>query len=417
MTARYQVKYLAPDNLENVVYNILKRVVDVHPVLGITIANEFSPKPSFAQLTEIDLGRIVHFTGRTDIRATIEDAHQNPFECGDLPLWRLIVSRPVNEFMYVSFFFHHGICDGTSGVAFHHAFLNALNDALETLDVHESQDTLIAVPRLELLPSLEQAHALPVSPWYVIGELIKSWRETGRKFWTGAPIFPTPNITCLRLAFLRNSQITAITQRCRDSGVTFTALLTVLIARILAKCLPHVSRFNCQTAMSFRRFTGTDQKAMVCYVSSFGHRFSSSSQSNYIQCGAFSWDAVKACHHEIKAATSNSRNHKVGLLRFVNNYEEFFWKQVGKPRATSFEVSNVGVMDAEQGRASIDHMIFSQSSNVTGAALVFSIASAKGGDLVVSLTWQKGVVEEELAENVLKALEGELGSFAGSLLN
>ena len=417
MTARYQVKDFPPDNLEDVVYSVLERVVDVHPVLGITIANEFSSKPSFARLTEIDLSRIVQFTGSTDIRATIEDTHQNPFECGDLPLWRLVVSRPVNELMYVSFFVHHGICDGTSGVAFHHAFLKALNDALETFNIQGPHDTLIAVPKLDLLPSLEQAHSLPVSLWYVIGELIKSWKEPDRNIWTAAPISPTPNITCLRLAFLRNSQITAIQQRCREFGVTFTALLTVLIAHALVKCLPHVSRFNCQTAMSFRRFTGTDQKAMVCYVSSFGHRFSSSSLSNYIQCGAFSWDAVKACHHKIKGATLNSRNHKVGLLRFVNNYETFFREQVGQPRETSFEVSNVGVMDVEQGRASIDRMIFSQSSNVIGAALVFSIASVKGGDLAISLTWQKGIVEEELAEKVLKVLERELDSVAGSLSN
>jgi hypothetical protein len=173
--------------------------------------------------------------------------------------------------------------------------------------------------------------------------------------------------------------------------------------------------------MSFRRFTGTDQKAMVCYVSAFSHQFSSSGESNYIPCsGDFSWNAVETCHREIKVATASPRNQKIGLLRFLSDYEGFFRKQVGQEREFSFEISNVGGMDVESGVdhcAGIDRIIFSQSSNVVGSALAFSIASVNGGDLAIALTWQKGIVEDDLAVKVLQTLEAELAAFACSQTN
>jgi hypothetical protein len=160
---------------------------------------------------------------------------------------------------------------------------------------------------------------------------------------------------------------------------------------------------------------------MVCYVSAFSHQFSSSGESNYIPCsGDFSWNAVETCHREIKVATASPRNQKIGLLRFLSDYEGFFRKQVGQEREFSFEISNVGGMDVESGVdhcAGIDRIIFSQSSNVVGSALAFSIASVNGGDLAIALTWQKGIVEDDLAVKVLQTLEAELAAFACSQTN
>jgi hypothetical protein len=90
---------------------------------------------------------------------------------------------------------------------------------------------------------------------------------------------------------------------------------------------------------------------------------------------------------------------------------------VGSKREYSFEVSNVGVMDGLDDHANVvrvKRVLFSQSSNVTGAAYVFSVASVKGGDLVVGLTWQDGIVEAELAQKVLLGLDTELRSLANT---
>jgi hypothetical protein len=148
---------------------------------------------------------------------------------------------------------------------------------------------------------------------------------------------------------------------------------------------------------------------MVNYVSSFGHHFSSAGESGYIPCGEFSWDAVRKCNAEIKGATSSPKNHRVGLLRFVSKYDGYFLKQVGHQREYSFQISNLGVVDVpHDGATSIDQIIFTQSSSVTGSALAYSIASVKGGDVIIATTWQKGVVEYELEERVRGTLEMEL---------
>jgi len=109
--------------------------------------------------------------------------------------------------------------------------------------------------------------------------------------------------------------------------------------------------------------------------------------------------------------TASPKNHKIGLLGLVSNYERFFRDQVGHRQEFSFEISNVWVMEAESAgsaHASIDRIIFSQSSNVICLVLVFSVASLKGGDL----TWQKGIMEDNLATKAFQALEGTLASFS-----
>jgi hypothetical protein len=78
----------------------------------------------------------------------------------------------------------------------------------------------------------------------------------------------------------------------------------------------------------------------------------------------------------------------------------------------------LGVVDApKDGAAGIDKIIFTQSSSVTGSALVYSVASVKDGDVIIATTWQKGVVEYDLEERVRETLEMELDSFANSRLN
>ena len=158
---------------------------------------------------------------------------------------------------------------------------------------------------------------------------------------------------------------------------------------------------------------------MCNYVTSYTHRFSSaSSQGGFIPCGQFSWDAVQTCFKEIKSATASPANQQVGLLKFVNNYEGFFKDKIGRERPYSFEISNVGVFEPERppgrddGEVKVDRILFSQSSNVVSGALVFSVASAKEGELGIGLTWQEDIVKVDDAEKVLGGIDGELRKLA-----
>jgi len=426
MTARYELQPEFRANIENVVFGAVTQLVNTHPAMGLSIIDEASRTPSWTRLRQIDLRQVVTFTAGvndSEVAATIEAAHQKSFQNLDsLPLWRLIVLSPPKGDDYsitVGFFVHHAICDGRSGVAFQVAFLKALQSS--TL-LSKRFPTVIQVPKLPLLPSLEEMHQLPLSAYFIASQIIKSILPGGKDdlCWTGGLIRLEPNTTSLRTLFLRFEIVDTLSQLCRSHGVTITALLTVVIARVLARNFPTYERFTSTTAMSFRRFTGTPSDAMVLSVSSFGHRFSKTRRNGYLECGVkLKWDTVKACNQEIKTATASPKNSQVGLLKFLkflNDYGGWLRGHVGHKRDHSFEVSNVGIVDGgiEGEKPRIKTLLFSQSRNVTGAALVFSVASVKGSDIGISLTWQEGVVDRETAERVLAELDVELRQIAAT---
>ena len=411
MTARYEIDSEFMSDLENVVFGAVTQLVNTHPVLGLSIINEASLNPSWRRLGQIDLRQVITFMGGdSDLTAVIESAHQQPFENLDtLPLWRLHVLSHQDS-ITVGFFFHHGICDGLSGVAFHKEFLAALQTS------RNSVPSVVDVPKLPLLPSLEEMHPLPLSLYFIATQLIKSILPGGKDnlCWTGGTIRTDPPTTSLRILFFDVEIVQTLSKICQSHKVTITALLTVMIAHVLGRDFPEFERFSSGTAMSFRRFTDTPSNAMLLSVTSFGHRFSKTQKNAYIECGDWKWDAVKTCHSEIQTATASPKNSQVGLLRFLNDYGGWLGGRVGQKRDHSFEVSNVGITDGGigGGKPRIKSLLFSQPRNVTGAALVFSVASVKGGDMGISVTWQEGVVEREKAEKVLADLDAELRKLA-----
>lgn len=66
----------------------------------------------------------------------------------------------------------------------------------------------------------------------------------------------------------------------------------------------------------------------------------------------------------------------------------------------------------------IDAALFSQPANVTGTPVSFNVVSKKDGDLVVTLTWQRGVVgvedEDAWARKVCEHVEEYLAQLARS---
>ena len=417
MTARYEIDRELMADIENSIFGAVTQLVNSHPVMALSILDESSHSPSWTRLQKIDLRQVVKFANdvqNSDISAAIESEHQKPFkDLETLPLWRLMVFSLCGRnsgTIIVGFFFHHGICDGLSGVAFHIDFLKALRSP-GLLD--QKYPTIIDVPKLSLLPALEEMHQLPLSIYFIATQILKSILPAAKDdlCWTGRPIHPEPHTTSQRSLFLPFEIVDNISRLCRNHGVTITALLTVIIARVLAGIFPDYERFTNTTAMSFRRFTDTPPNAMVLSVSSFGHRFSKTRGNDYLECGGeFNWETVKACGKEIQTATSSPKNSQVGLLSFLNDYGGWLKGRVGQKRDHSFELSNVGAMDGglEGPKPRIKSLLFSQSRNVTGGALNFSVASVKGGDMGIALTWQESVVATETAERVLADLEAEL---------
>jgi hypothetical protein len=356
----------------SLIFSALRRLIHQHPALGVTLSDM-----SWVRLAEINLEEVVQFV-KDDTEKVLERIHRVPFKNGS-PLWRVVVIEVSTSPEFdVAFFIHHALGDGRSGFAFHKTFKNELTPG--------DSNPLVNVPPLPLVPSIEQAHPLPLSVPYIAKQVVKTYFSKS-DCWTGPPI-RAENTTRLRVLFV---PVDPLLRLCREKGTTITAFIIVVIAGILSRMYPN-NKFSSTIAMSFRRFTGTDDTAIVNYVSSYSGLFDGAQ---------FSWEAVRRCQTEIKGATSSAKNQRVGLLRFVNDYKGFFLNQVGKKRENSFEISNVGVFDAKR-------VIFSQSSNVIGAPYVFSIATGK--EMAIALTWQEGIISTEEAEEMLGQLKIDLHS-------
>jgi len=418
-----------------VTFAALKTVVCQQPIMGVSVMDETPRAASWIRLNTIDLHEVTKFVARPGGQQFIEDEHQEPFErLGELPLWRVVVAEhqssvagspvsgdmdnPKKDAVFdVGFFYNHAIGDGLSGAAFHLDFLDALNAlGAETASSKTAPEPVIEIPKLELLPNLENAARFPLSIKFIGWEIIKEFiiGDKDPKRWTGPPVMfshETPPKTRMIAIFLDYTTSAKIYARCQHNKVTITPLLTVLLARHLANAYPTYSRFLGTIAIQLRRFTGASNRQMVDQVSGVTVNCSTKGERGYISCNLVDWKAVRACRAVIDGAAKSPANQITILLKFLSNVEGFFRSKVGKDRSWSYELSNVGLVDGSlysDGIAKFRRLVFSQSANVNEAPYVFSMASVKGGDMAISLTWQEGVLEEAKAKQVMEALLGEL---------
>lgn len=407
--------------------------------MGVSVVDETPHAASWVRLDTIDLGEVTKFITIPGGQQFIEDKHQAPFErLDELPLWRAVIaehekdvagssdfgargSSTADTVLDVGFFYNHAIGDGLSGAAFHLDLLNALNTlGAQTVLSKIVSEPVIEVPKLELLPNLETAARFPLSikfiGWTIIKQFILGDKDPKR--WTGPPVIfsqETPPKTRMLSIILPSAVSAKLSARCRRHEATVTPLLTVLIARHLANAYPTYTRFLATVAIQLRRFTGVNNRQMVDQVSGVTVPCSTKGEKGYVSCGAIDWETVRACRMVIDDAAKSPANQISMLLKYLNNFEEFFWSKVGKDRSWSFEMSNVGLVEggiSGDGIMKLRRLVFSQSANVVESPYVFSVASIRNGDMAIALTWQEGVLEEAKAENIMKDLENELHQIA-----
>ena len=200
--------------------------------------------------------------------------------------------------------------------------------------------------------------------------------------------------------------------------MTITPLLSVVIARLLACQHPNPGDLAATVAISLRRFSGVDDRQVVNHVASVTVPFSTFPKSGSLSSSGsnpLDWSVVRSCKKVIDARATSPANQNTPLLRFLKDYRKWFKKRIGKRREGSFEVSNIGVMDGgieKGGAARFRRIIFSQSASVTGPAYCFCVATTKGADMAIALSWQKGILEDTTAREVLVALEAEIKKLA-----
>ena len=429
------------------VYQALEAIIAQHPVLSAIPIDEDKPYTSFVRLPQIDVQRTVVFVTRkhnsqddgdgadSQLDEIIEEQHNTDFKehYGELPFWRVIVlhhAETLSNFA-VSFIFHHALCDGASGLAFHRAFLSALNAASEhdialTGAGSSSMDPIVYPPKSPLLLSLEEFHPLPLSLTFFAKTI---WNEffarAPQRVWTALPI--TDSMAMRQTRFLSFSLSVNTTQvllkASRTNSTSLTASIEVIIAQVLFKHLipENYSVLVAQGAISLRRFLPQDvidDDSLGTYVSTykFVHQRPSDdpSHGHLPIAEPFSWDEARRVKTAIDTELAKKGNDSViGLLRYAGDLITFLKKKIGKEREQSFEVSNIGVFKSASNNQgdklwSIGRMVFSQCSNVAGPALNFSMVTGGDGRLTMGISWLEGVVENDWAHLVMEDMKNRI---------
>ncbi|KAF2634812.1 hypothetical protein P280DRAFT_212505 [Massarina eburnea CBS 473.64] len=433
--------------LKPLVYQSLRTVIARHSILSAVPVNEDKSHPDvyFARLPCIDLKTCVLFVEREkgfkgdgrdeELELTLQEQHNRNFkdELGTKPFWRLIVLHaPGDSSTFTAVWvFHHALADGSSALVFHGAFLAALKVASATQSATDAVDYVVESSQTTLIPALDDLHPLPISTLFLIkallGSILPSWfNPRPAKLWTGAPVTSEPLAAkCkVRSLVLSPSTTKRVLELGRKNRTTMQGTLQSLLASATLANLDEqeYSRVRISGPISLRRFMRWDGGSLddefVNGVSEYTLVHGREAENESI-----SWDTARTVRAAIQTELDKKgSNSVIGLLRYVSDMHKFFTEQVGKERGNSLELSNVGGWKASRGaggtgegwRWKVGRCAFSQSPNVTGAALAVSVVTGGDGCAVLVFTWHDGIVEDMFVERVVGTVERAVETIEGA---
>lgn len=412
----------------------LKHCIKKHPILSAVIVNGSAERPSFGLLETLDLSRHIDIRDLDNdlpegkrIEQILATVSNEKFPSVDQhPPWKIILSSLPGQDdsatrLLVLFAFYHSHGDGKSGLAFHRTFLEGLQDKYA---VKQAGDMLSS----RLQPSMEETGKLSLSWSYLLAPLLgvylPSFLATLLGFrasavppedgiWSGKDFCFDPNDfrTGLAMVTIDDDIMQDALKRCRSRQTSFTGLLNQLIARALHAGLgpEHASKtFSTQIVVDLRRlFQGTfsDQTMMNC-VSAYYETIASppAVEEKWTTPTSGIWAAARNTTAGLMKCAGTLHNQPIGLLQYLSNFRSWTLGQIGKKRESSYEISNLVVFDPIPYSATekpkdfpdpvhIEKTFFAQPAAAVGPCLNFNLVTTKGGPLVMTATWQQGVLD------------------------
>ncbi|KAM0262747.1 hypothetical protein ACHAQJ_001541 [Trichoderma viride] len=435
----------------------LATVVRDQPMLRVGITGEDSNDAHFTHIPQIDLRdhvSVIVVPCQTiqeyDDKVTEHQAGQHDQKYQDLdvrPPWRITILRPSSDNDAVLsqlkgqedvfFAFHHSLMDGTSGRQFHEMLLSAFahHDKEAPPPAEPAHVLSFPEPPSSIPEPQEAAVNFTLSTRYVLGVL---WTYFGPSFlkpqkqpvWNATPInFSLPYKTRVKPVDISPEALSVILAACRSHSVTLTALLHSLVLTSLATRLSSPTEapaFAAGTPISLRPFTSpasmdpAHASSLRVLVTSCAHHFSpervSALRAPDADTNALIWENAEHAKGELAAKLSTiPKDDIVAILKFIGDWAGFWRGRDGKPRADSWEISNIGVLKNPQDMTDgpkATRMLFSNGAMVAGPPMGIDVASVAGSKLTISLSWQDKVVEDELMDQ----LAGDLSQYAAKFL-
>ncbi len=121
----------------------------------------------------------------------------------------------------------------------------------------------------------------------------------------------------------------------------------------------------------------------------------------------------------------------MALSGLIGDWHEFIRKKFGKARDSTWELSNLGSLDAadagisrlenaergqdveKEGRWFIDRAVFTQG-NAIGAAININVAGVAEHGVYVTVSWQDGVVDIGLVEELVGDLRASVAELSNT---
>ncbi|KAJ4324578.1 Alcohol acetyltransferase [Fusarium piperis] len=417
-----------------------------HHLLQVGVIGENTKRPSWIQLGEINLkDQIVWETvdPNDEYEAKLNETTLRELDTklgnfATRPGWRLLVLELEGQnLLEVMFIWNHMCTDGNGGKIFHETLLQSLNTPnLPPLDNHVFKTTTTAE---NMLPPQNVIAKYKITPGYaattVWQELKPPMLESKSAYVSWADIKRTPRKTQIRSFNIDNESTQKILSACRSHKTTLTGLVHGAAFMSLAHQLPEdkIASIKSETPLNLRRFikpnpkafSGLEPKQLIAnYVTMMDHVFKKSFVQEVRQKSRsvadderFSaleeqmWSAAVFIRGEIKDKLDlGLKNDAVGLMGVVSDFRRFQKDGLKKPRTASWLVTNVGVIDGQSdgGEASlwtIERSKFSLSAAVSGCIFNIAVVSVKGKKLCIDLTWQDGIIDAGIADQLIADLE------------
>lgn len=320
-----------------------------------------------------------------------------------------------------------------------------------------------------LPPPMDKMAKFPVSlgfaavtAWQELKPAFLSGEHSTKATW--APIRLQPYETTQRIISLDSSTLQNILSACRQNKTTLTGLLHAAVLISLATQLvdKDAPAFASITALNLRRHMPSSSdgplefeadQTMANFVSRQIHKFDetlvkkirnlaaislkSSAPSNVVLQNLAGTDALTEVLWATAARVRGEiqerldlglKNDIVGLMGLVRDWRSQMKQELKKPRPVAWNVTNLGVMDGKLGTAdiaqaqeasndnmpkgvsgskgwSVSRAVFSLSSDVTETFIHISPMAIKSGDLTIEISWQRGLIDDNVCERLTAGVE------------
>ncbi|TVY23471.1 Acyl-CoA ligase [Lachnellula hyalina] len=420
----------------------LYRTVQHHPSLCYGIIDQAPEKEAhFLRLPAIHRDDVVEFCGQSPKYETededsvlarlLEKFHvRRLFEGHRIPAWRIVIFKhggewgskssdpPPRQKISFAFLANHGLADGLSLANFFNTFFRFFNNA-QTEPTHwpftVPEDFKAAVP-------LEKTCDLAARDENDIGLNF----DPNAKIWSGADMFLTSIEdygTGVRLVSIPHAPLSNALQLCKKHKISLTGLLNSLLLIYLSKAAPSDHGFRSIIPYSMRHVTRATHDEILNHASGLVCEYSESIVSEMRSSTENSTEELDLivklgleCRQKLTAELVRCpKNNLMAGMIGVDDWYSSSKRQLGQKRALTFGISNLGVVGgvedvAENAILRLEKMVISQCGSVTGPVFGFNSASIPGGPLAITLTWQKGVVEEKFFDEMAKYLSRRLMS-------